>query len=310
MRFGFIGQASATWRSEGLYGKVWGMRHGFLLVHKPKGPTSHDVVIIVRRRLGESSIGHLGTLDPAASGLLVLAVGSKALKVIELFQGLHKEYRADIRFGAVSSTYDSEGTIEATSLRPGWSPPDLATIQRLMETRFQGVIEQTPPAYSAIKVDGVRAYRRARQGVAVTPASRKIEIQTCAVEEYAYPLLRLHIACGAGTYIRSLAHDLGQILRCGGYLQDLHRTKAGEWSIDTAIVPESVQWTQVIPLKEVLKPFPSMDLTETEADHIRHGSAIAREVQPNTVGWFEGLPIVILTPTKDGSRTAHPRKVL
>jgi len=297
------------------------MRHGFLLVHKPKGPTSHDVVLTVRRCLGESSIGHLGTLDPAASGLLVLAVGSKALKVIELFQGLRKEYRADIRFGAVSSTYDGEGSLQETRRRPGWTPPDSPTLQRIIETRFQGVIEQTPPAYSAIKVDGVRAYRRARQGVAVTPTSRKIEIQTCAVEEYAYPLLRLRIACGAGTYIRSLAHDLGQTLRCGGYLQDLHRTKvglpagtlgakAGEWAIDAAVAPENVQWSQIIPLKEALKPFPSMDLTETEADHIRHGRTIAREVQPNTVGWFDDLPIVILTPTKDGSRTAHPRKVL
>ncbi|MBI1934203.1 tRNA pseudouridine(55) synthase TruB, partial [Candidatus Peregrinibacteria bacterium] len=252
------------------------MRHGFLLVHKPKGPTSHDVVQIVRSLLHENNIGHLGTLDPAASGLLILAVGSKSLKVIELFQNLPKEYSACVHFGAVSSTYDGEGNIETVSPLPGWSPPDLSTIQRLIETRFQGVIEQTPPAYSAIKIEGVRAYRRARRGVAITPAPRQVEIQTCVIEEYAYPLLTLRIACGAGTYIRSLAHDLGHELRCGGYLQDLRRTKvglpagalgakAGEWSIDAAIVPESAQWTQVIPLKEVLKPFPSIDLTETEA---------------------------------------------
>ena len=286
------------------------MRHGFLLTNKPKGPTSHDIVQVVRTVLHEKNVGHLGTLDPAASGLLVLAIGSKALKVIELFQNLHKEYRACIHFGAVSSTYDGEGKIEATATRPGWTPPDLSTIQRLMETRFQGVIEQTPPAYSAIKIYGVRAYNRARQGVATTPAPRRVEIQTCAIEEYTYPLLKLRISCGAGTYIRSLAHDLGHELRCGGYLEDLQRTRIEEWSIDAATVPESVQWTDVIPLKEVLKSFPSIDLTESEAEHVHHGRTIAREVQPNTIGWFDDLPIVILTPAKDGSCMAHPRKVL
>ncbi len=291
-------------------GKVGWMRHGFLLVHKPKGPTSHDIVLTVRHLLNENNIGHLGTLDPAASGLLVLAVGQKALKVIELFQNLHKEYIACVYFGAISSTYDSEGKIEETSLRPGWSPPDFSTLQRLIETRFQGVIEQAPPAYSAVKIDGVRAYRRARQGVAIMPAPRRVEIQTCAVEEYAYPFLKLRISCGAGTYIRSLAHDIGQIFRCGGYLQDLSRTKAGEWSIDTAVDPESVKWPQVIPLKEILKPFSSIYLTEVEAENIRNGRTIAREVKPNTIGWFDELPIVILAPAKDGSRTAHPRKVL
>lgn len=286
------------------------MRHGFLLVNKPKGPTSHDVVNSVRCILHEKDIGHLGTLDPAASGLLVLAVGSKALKIVELFQNLPKEYRACIHCGAVSSTYDSEGNIEETPRRPGWSVPDGSTIQRLIETRFQGVIEQAPPAYSAVKIEGIRAYRRARQGGAITPAARRVAIQTCTIEEYQYPLLTLRISCGAGTYIRSLAHDLGSELRCGGYLEDLRRTRVGEWSIDTALVPESVKWTNVIPLKEVLQSFPRIDCTEIEAEHIRHGRAIAREVHPNTIGWFDALPIVILMPAKDDSRTAHPRKVL
>lgn len=297
------------------------MRHGFLLVNKPKGPTSHDVVDTVRRLLHEKNIGHLGTLDPAASGLLVLAVGGKALKVIELFQDLHKEYVACIRFGATSSTYDSEGKIEEIPSRPGWSAPDLSAIQRLIETRFQGVIEQTPPPYSAVKIGGVRSYHRARQGMAITPVPRHVEIQTCTIEEYTYPFLKVHISCGSGTYIRSLAHDLGRELRCGGYLRDLQRTKvdlptealgakAGEWSIDAAVAPESAKWTDIIPLKEILQSFPRIDLTETEVEEIRHGRNIVRDVKPNTIGWFEELPIVILVPTKDGSRTAHPRKVL
>lgn len=286
------------------------MRHGFLLVNKPKGPTSHDVVASVRQLLHEKHIGHLGTLDPMASGLLVLAVGQKALKVVELFQNLRKEYRAHIRFGAVSSTYDSEGKVEVSPLRPGWSPPDRPTIERVIATRFQGVIEQAPPAYSAVKIDGVRAYHRARQGVAMTPSSRQVEIQTCVIGEYIYPTLQLRISCGAGTYIRSLAHDLGQELHCGGYLEDLQRTRIEEWSLDAAVDPENVTWAKVIPLKEALKSFSSIDLTATEAEEIRHGRNIVHDVKPNTIGWFEGLPIVILSPAKDGSRTAHPRKVL
>lgn len=295
------------------------MRHGFLLIHKPKGPTSHDVVVTVRQRLHERDIGHLGTLDPAASGLLVLAVGSKALKVIELFGNLRKEYIACVRFGAVSSTYDSEGEIQETLPRPGWTPPELSAVQRLIETRFQGVIEQAPPAYSAVKINGVRAYRSARHGVAISPPPRRVDIQQCVIEEYAYPLLTLRISCSAGTYIRSLANDLGQVLRCGGYLHDLHRTKIGlpteahsaqVWSIDAAVAPEDAKWTDVIPLKALLQPFPSVDLTESEAEHANHGRTIPREVTPNTIGWFGGLPIIILTPAKDGSRTARPRKVL
>ena len=286
------------------------MRHGFLLINKPKGPTSHDVVQTVRTILHERNIGHLGTLDPAASGLLVLAVGAKALKVIELFQGLQKEYCAHVHFGAISSTYDAEGTIEEILPHLGWSKPDLLNVQRLIATRFHGVIEQTPPAYSAIKIAGVRAYHRARQGVAITPTARRVDIQTCAVEEYAYPLLTLRVCCSAGTYIRSLAHDLGQVLRCGGYLENLRRTRVGEWLLEKALAPESVQWTDVMPLKGILHTFPRIELTATEGEDLRHGRNIPHEIRPNTIGWFDGLPVVILTPAKDGSRLAHPRKVL
>lgn len=286
------------------------MRHGFLLVHKPKGPTSHDVVEMVRRSLREPHIGHLGTLDPLAAGLLALAVGSKALKVIELFQGLRKEYRADVRFGAVSSTYDCEGILQEVRRHPGWTPPDAQTLQKLIETRFQGVIEQMPPAYSAIRVNGVRAYRRARQGVAVTPAPRRIFVQECRILSYAYPELTLAIACGAGTYIRSLAHDLGQCLRCGGYLKDLRRTRVGEWRLEDTVSPEAAVWSGVLPLKDILQAFPRIELTAVEAEDIRHGKNIVREVQKNTIGWCDELPIVILEPARDGSRAAHPRKVL
>lgn len=286
------------------------MRHGFLLIDKPPGPTSHDVVDRVRSVLGESKVGHLGTLDPAASGLLVLAVGAKALKVIEFFTDLSKEYEAEVRCGAVSTTYDREGVIEDVAPKSGWSPPDLPQLQRLLTDRFLGKIMQAPPAHSAVNIAGERAYRRARRGESVRPPLREVEIASCSVLAYAYPRLRLLIGCSSGTYIRSLAHDLGQVLRCGAYLENLRRTQVGEWDIVDACPPGDASWARVLPLKNILKPFRGIELTAGEAEDLQFGRPIQREVKPDTFAWFQDLPIAILTPAKDGSRMAQPRKVL
>lgn len=285
------------------------MRHGFLFVDKPVGPTSHDVVQGVRRTLQESSIGHLGTLDPLASGLLVLAVGAKALKVVELFGGLPKEYVAHIAFGAVSNTYDADGIIEVQPPKPGFAPPEQATLQRLLQDRFQGVIDQVPPAHSAVHVGGERAYRKARQGLDVVMPSRKVEITAAEIVEYAYPHLKLRVECGAGTYIRSLAHDLGQVMRCGAYLAGLRRTKVGEWDASLALAPSALSWGNVHPLKDVLAPLQKVEITEAQLQDLRHGKDLPLEVRPDTIAWCGGLPVAILTPKKDGSRLAHPRKV-
>jgi len=143
------------------------MRHGFLLVDKPVGPTSHDCVATVRSRLYEKKVGHLGTLDPQAEGLLVLAVGAKALKVVELFNELPKEYEAQIRFGVVSTTYDSEGILTKQKPKPGWVVPERINLECVIEDRFIGRVEQVPPGYSAVKISGERAYRKMRQGKGV-----------------------------------------------------------------------------------------------------------------------------------------------
>lgn len=286
------------------------MRHGFLLIDKPRGPTSHGAVAMVRRVLNERNIGHLGTLDPAASGLLVLAVGAKALKVIEFFSGLGKEYVADVRFGAVSTTYDSEGVVEAITTKPGWTEPDKGHVQRAIDQRFTGTIEQTPPSHSAVHIAGVRAYDLARKGITVDMPKRTVEISTCQVLSYAYPHLRLNVSVSSGTYIRSLAHDLGDVLRCGGYLENLRRTTVGEWSVDRAVTPDAATWADVLPLKDVLADLPRIDVTPEEAEHLRHGRKLPREVSAGTWAWFDGLPIAVLVPAKDGSRMAQPRKVL
>jgi len=255
----------------------------------------------------ERKVGHLGTLDPAAEGLLVLAVGVKALKVVELYKDLTKEYEAQIRLGAVSTTYDREGVIEEVTLKPGVSVPDQTAIQNIITDRFIGKIDQVPPGYSAVKVGGERAYRKMRQGRGVDLPPREVEITDCDIVAFDYPDLTLHIACGSGTYIRSLAHDMGSMLRCGGYLAGLKRTKVGEWFLDDAVELGKVKWPDVLPLKEILANFPKVDLTEEEYYDIRNGRDINQEVKPDTFGWFDGLPIAILIP--DGGKT-HARKVL
>jgi tRNA pseudouridine55 synthase len=283
------------------------MRHGFLLVDKPADMTSHDVVAIVRRQLGERGIGHLGTLDPAATGLLVLAVGKKALKVVQLFGDLSKEYEAHVQLGAVSTTYDADGVIEDIQPLVGWEPPEQAIVQRLIADRFIGKVSQVPPAYSAIKIGGERAYRKAMRGEVVDMPSREVEIKKCQILSYAYPYLELLVSCGSGTYIRSLAHDLGKSMGCGGYLMRLRRTKVGEWTVEGGKPPEEAVWTDVFPLKEVLVSFPRRDLTNAEFDDLTHGRNIEAEVEMNTIGWINDLPVVLLIPAPDG--TAHAKRV-
>ncbi len=283
------------------------MRHGFLLIDKPDGFTSHDAVAVVRKTLPERSIGHLGTLDPAATGLLVLAVGKKALKVVQLFGELTKEYEADVQLGRVSSTYDREGTLEYFDIGMGWNPPEQGELQRVIQDRFVGRISQVPPAYSAISIDGVRAYKKAREGIAIEIPAREVEIKKIEVLLYTYPRLKLRVTCGSGTYIRSLAHDLGQVLRCGGYLAGLRRTKVGEWSVADGKAPHAVKWTDVLPLKEVLKGFPAHELTESDFEELRFGRNIEAAVAPDTIGWHQDLPVAILEPATDG--TAHARRV-
>ena len=283
------------------------MRHGFLLIDKPLGFTSHDAVAVARRTLPERSIGHLGTLDPAATGLLVLAVGKKALKVVQLFMDLTKEYEASVKFGQISTTYDREGHLQQYDIGMGWAAPEQGELQRIIRERFVGKISQVPPSYSAISIGGERAYRKARQGRAVDLPAREVHIEKCEVLSYAYPDLRLRVECGSGTYIRSLAHDLGQVLRCGAYLSGLRRTKVGEWSVTDAKAPDAIKWSDVIPLKDVLKHFPRRELTESDMEELRFGRNIEAEVEPDTIGWFDELPVAILVPAADG--TAHARKV-
>lgn len=283
------------------------MRHGFLLVDKPLGPTSHDIVAIARKFLSERSIGHIGTLDPAASGLMVLGVGSKALKVIELFSGLSKEYVAEITLGKVSTTYDCDGVLETVELKPGWQMPDEIGVRRMLEERFVGTVSQKPPAHSAVHIDGQRAYDLARQGKIVEMQPRQVTIDECTIMSYNYPNLTLKVRCGSGTYIRSLAHDLGEALRCGAYLSGLRRTKVGDWKVEDAVQTDAINWTDVVPLKIILEKFTKLELTDAEWEDIKHGRTIKQAIDKEAFAWHQELPVALLTPCPGGCR---PRKVL
>lgn len=285
------------------------MKHGFLFVDKPAGPTSHDVVRDVRRTLKERKVGHLGTLDPAASGLLVLAVGAKALKVVELFGDLSKEYEAHVELGSVSSTYDRDGVIEECEPKAGWEVPPEVDVRKLIDDHFIGDIEQRPPAHSAVHIEGNRAYELARAGKDVAMPERKVLIEDCSILSYDYPDLTLKVACGSGTYIRSLAHDLGQKMRCGAYLAGLRRTKVGEWSVDFAVPPDSVGWSYVMPLHEIMEPFDRIEVNDKEFEHLRHGRDIGRPIRKEVIAWHDALPVAILEPSKKNPSQAHARKV-
>ncbi len=289
------------------------MRHGFLLIKKPRGPTSHDIVAIIRRKLSEPKVGHLGTLDPLADGLMIVAVGAKALKIVELFNRLPKVYEACVTFGVESTTYDSEGVLTVREPKAGWLPPEDSTrIQALIADHFVGRIAQVPPAFSAVHVGGERAYKKAMRGEDVEMKARETTITECRVTEYAYPIVKLEVHCESGTYIRSLAHDLGQVMRCGAYLSALTRTQVGAWNVKKSVTTDEADWTHVVPLKEILKDIAGKELTAVEWEELQHGRPIVGTMDEKMpyIGWFDGLPVAMLERSRKREGMLKPRKVL
>jgi len=215
---------------------------GFLLIDKPAGMTSHDVVDRVRRLTGERRVGHAGTLDPFATGLLIVGVGRVATREMEKLVGLDKEYEAVFVLGASSTTDDIEGTITPSPLS---LQPTLSNLQSILN-QFIGEIEQIPPTYSAIKIGGEKMYEAAREGKPMEGKPRRITVYVFDV--LGDPTLHdsrftiyVHIRCSSGTYIRSLARDLGRTLGGSGYVEQLRRTSIGPFGITHARTLESLQ---------------------------------------------------------------------
>lgn len=204
---------------------------GIILIDKPKGITSYQVVEILKKITNIKKIGHSGTLDPLAQGLMILAISRQATKKISLFLKSDKEYIATLKLGFVSNTFDKEGEINKKETKKIPSEKEIKTLL----LSFLGEIEQTPPIFSAKKVNGKRAYFLARQGRQVKLKPQKVKIKKIRLLKYKFPLLRIKVKCSSGTYIRSLVSDIGEKLGCGAYLEELIRTKIGQFSLKDAI---------------------------------------------------------------------------
>lgn len=210
----------------------WIKLRGIVAVYKPVGPTSHDVIDQLRRLTGERRIGHAGTLDPLASGVLVVGIGREATKHLEKEVQKEKEYIADIMLGVESTTDDAEGDKRPHDVK---MPPDEGVIRTVL-TQFVGNIQQVPPAYSAVKKGGKKAYQAARAGKPLQLEARTVEVKGIEVLSYDWPSLKLRVVTGPGVYIRSLARDIGAALAVGGYLQGLERTKVGAFSKEKTLL--------------------------------------------------------------------------
>jgi tRNA pseudouridine55 synthase len=204
---------------------------GFILINKPAGITSHDVVDKLREITKIKKIGHAGTLDPFATGLLILGIGREFTKKLSVFQKKNKEYIATLKLGAESDTFDKEGKIVEKKVE---KIPERKEIEEVLKS-FLGEIEQIPPAFSAKKIKGKKLYELARKGIKVEPKPQKVKIYEISILEYNFPYLKIKVKCSSGTYIRSLANDIGKKLGCGAYVEDLIRTKIGEFSIENAV---------------------------------------------------------------------------
>ncbi len=209
--------------------------HGILLVDKPAGWTSHDVVAKVRGFAQQRRIGHTGTLDPMATGLLVLCLG-QATRLVEYMSGHDKSYEGEIRLGAATTTDDAEGDVIDTAP----VPPMSADLLRELESRFSGPIEQVPPAFSAVKIAGQRAYAVARKGGAPALQSRTVVVHDLSLQDVGSDTLHIQVNCGSGTYVRSLARDIGRALGSAGHLASLRRTRAGTFRVSDAWSLESL----------------------------------------------------------------------
>ena len=288
---------------------------GVLNIDKPPGWTSHDVVARVRRIANQRRVGHAGTLDPMATGVLVVCLG-KATRITEYLVLGHKRYRATIRFGLSTDTWDIEG--QTTEERPIDGLSQTALIALL--PTLTGVIAQTPPMYSAIKVNGQPLHRLARKGITVERQPRRVDIYVLEPLSWEPPDLTLDVECSKGTYIRSLAHDLGQMAGTGATLAALRRSAVGPFAIKEA-TPLDQLWAEredgawrerLTPLYQALADWPRVIVAEDVISDLRHGRTVALPLaeRPEIVAAFDSdrQLAAILQPLPD-SELWQPTKV-
>jgi tRNA pseudouridine55 synthase len=254
--------------------------NGILNINKPPGPTSFDVVRLVRDLTGVRRVGHGGTLDPAASGVLPVLLG-QATRAGEYLLGAAKTYRAEVRLGVTTDTYDAQGRVVAEADASG------VTLERVAEAlrRFEGQVLQTPPMHSALKRQGTPLYRLARAGVEVERVARPVQVYAIRLLAWQPPQFTIEVECGRGTYIRSLAQDLGQVLGCGAHLRALVRTRVGPFAIEDALTLEALfaaayggYWSERLwALDWAMLRLPAAIVDDEQARALRFGQAIVVE---------------------------------
>ena len=287
---------------------------GVLVIDKPVGMTSHDVVQVIRKGTNIRRAGHTGTLDPRASGVLIVLIGP-AVRLSEYVSASDKRYQAVITLGKTTDTYDEDGKQTST-----------AAVDNITEEQFEkelktfiGDIEQVPPPYSAVKVQGRKAYEMARDGEEVDLAPRTISVYSLELLEWAPPEAVIDIFCSSGTYVRSLAHDLGDRLGCGATLTGLRRTKSGKFTLRDAVPLRKLNeafadgtWYQyLIPAAEALADWPALELNNEQIEAVRHGNRVPAENPEGTKarGISEQGELVALLELDEATNEWQPKKV-
>lgn len=274
--------------------------NGVLVVDKPSGPTSHDVVARTRRLLGVKRVGHTGTLDPLASGVLPLVVG-RATRLARFLSGGEKCYDAVVRLGRTTDTYDALGTFgEATGSIDHVSREN---VEQALDG-FRGILWQTPPPYSAKKLGGIRAYALARAAKPAEPKPARVAVHRLTVEGYAAGAVHLRIVCSAGFYVRSLARDLGSRLGCGGYLESLRRTASGGFDLADGIplatfeADPSRGLEAFVPMDHLLTHLPAAVLSSRGSERAAHGNTVSGPDIVQRLPGLEGTAAPADTPVR------------
>lgn len=281
--------------------------NGIVILDKPAGITSFKATSIVRKIFKAPKAGHAGTLDPFATGLLIICL-NKATRLVSYFQEGMKTYQARLRLGQETDTYDRTGQITDEKEMREFNNTD---IQEVLN-RFLGEIAQKPPAFSALKIDGQRAYKKARKGTPVEMTARNVTVSAIELNAFTWPYLDITVSCSKGTYIRSLAFDIGRELGCGAHLSDLRRTQSGQFSIAAAVSLDTLRQDPergLTTLEDVTVDFPTVHFDDVGAERVRHGQAVpladAEFSEIDAVSQFRALgsngQVVALGYVKDGS---------
>jgi tRNA pseudouridine55 synthase len=285
---------------------------GVLPFDKPVGPTSHDIVAAARRGLHTRRVGHTGTLDPFASGLMLLCIG-RATRIAEYLSGTDKTYSATVRLGVATDTDDHTGTVTGSAES---GHVDHTAVEAALD-RLRGSIMQVPPAYSAKKLGGERAYSAARAGRLLTLQAVPVRVHELTIVAFEPPDLRLHVRCSTGTYIRAIARDIGADLGVGAHLIALRRTAVGNISVDSALQAGDLGSSAAVlqrllsPARaiDVLRVMPLRDITADEVGSIRHGGAVPAPAElAGTVALVNNGELIAIAEAGGGA--VRPRKVL